>query len=84
MSKKLYKTIRLNKPMGISLPAGLQRDIEVDSEEIPTEIFWRLALKDAKTDNCVEWVKPKSEPKHTKSSTHKANRSPLEAAANVD
>lgn len=32
-------------------------DIE-DVKGIPTNPFWRKRLKDAKTDNCVEVVKP--------------------------
>ena len=34
-------------------------DIE-DSNGIPVSRFWRKRLKDAKTDNCVEVVKPRA------------------------
>ena len=81
MSKKILKRIRVNKAMGPSLPIGAERDIEVDSEGVPLEQFWRQRVKDAKTDDCVEWVKPAKQQKSTKRA---ANNPPVEDPENVD
>jgi len=41
--------------------------VKVDSHGTPLDKFWRRRLKDAKTDNCLEVIKPKSKkPKHSK------------------
>ena len=68
MTKQTTKRIRVLVSLGVGLEKGTERDIPVDSEGIPLEQFWRQRLKDAKTDNCVEWVKA-DKPKNTRSAS---------------
>lgn len=56
--------LKLNKPMR-GYEAGREVTIQTDRSGVPLEKFWRRRLKDAKTDNCVEVVKP-SKPKREK------------------
>ena len=81
MSKKHFRKIRVLKALGPSLPNGHERDIEVDSEGIPLERFWRQRVADSKMDQCVEWVE---NAKAQKSTRRQANNPAIEASDNVD
>lgn len=59
MSKK---SIKLNAPLR-GHPSGAVIRIEVDKEGTPLERYWRDRFKDAKIDNCVEWVGKKASTK---------------------
>lgn len=52
------KTIKLkiNKVPGYAGTVTVQ----TDNNDVPLERFWRNRLKDAKADNCVEIVKPRT------------------------
>ena len=60
--KMSKKTIRLNAPLR-SYAAGTELRIEVDEHGTPLDRYWRDRFKDAKKDNCVEFVSMKSAPK---------------------
>ena len=77
--KKVYKTVLVNKSLSPTLQAGTERDIEVDSEGTPVDMFWRRRFIDAPTDNCVEWLKETK-----KSPKPKSNKSPVEETTNGD
>ena len=61
MSKK---TIKLNAPLR-GHAAGTELRIEVDKDGTPLERYWRDRFKDAKIDNCVEFVDKKQPAKHS-------------------
>ena len=48
--------------------AGVIVKVRCDDEGTPLSHFWRKRLEDAKTDNCVELVKP---PKTVKARSNK-------------
>jgi hypothetical protein len=57
------KKLKLNVPLR-GKPANTVVTVEVDHEGTPIDKFWRNRVKDAKTDNCVEWYKaPKQDKK---------------------
>lgn len=45
--------------------------VETDSNGVPIQKFWRRRFQDAKTDNCIEKVKPvpTKAPKNSKSTS---------------
>lgn len=47
---------------------GEEVEIEVDSDCIPKDVFWRRRLRDSKIDGCVEIIndKPKARKKGSK------------------
>ena len=47
--------LRINNVKGFSGTVEIE-----DIESIPVDPFWRRRLKEAKTDNCVEVVKPRA------------------------
>ena len=49
------KRIKLNAPLR-GYAAGTELDIKVDKAGTPLDRYWRDRFKDAKTDNCVEFV----------------------------
>ena len=59
MSKK---AIKLNAPLR-GYAAGTELRIEVDKAGTPLDRYWRDRFKDAKIDNCVEFVDKKQSAK---------------------
>jgi len=56
IENKMYKARVENKssvPLD-GLPPGESKEIEVDNEGTPKEIFWRRRLKDSVIDGCIE------------------------------
>ncbi len=49
--------VKINKPFG-KYSAGATCTIEVDKKGTPLDPFWRSRFKDARSDGCVEVVKP--------------------------
>lgn len=49
--------LKINQDMA-GYKAGRTINISVDINNVPLDLFWRRRLKDAKTDNCVEVIKP--------------------------
>ncbi len=67
MSKKT-RIIKLNAPLR-GHAADTELKIEVDKEGTPLDRYWRDRLKDAKIDNCVEFVGSKSTTKPSTKAT---------------
>ncbi|MGR3179834.1 MAG: hypothetical protein ACUZ8E_17480 [Candidatus Anammoxibacter sp.] len=55
-SKVKKKKLKLNAPLK-NYPIDHVLEIEVDPRGIPLDRYWRDRIKDAKIDNCVEFVK---------------------------
>jgi len=51
------KKLRIESDFVSGYKKGDVVDIYVDSNDIPTDPFWRQRLKDAQQDNCCELVK---------------------------
>lgn len=49
--------LKINQDMA-GYKAGRTINISADINNVPLDIFWRRRLKDAKSDNCVEVIKP--------------------------
>ena len=53
------KVLKLNAPLR-GLPDGAEVKVKVDKKGTPIDRYWRDRLKDAKTDQCVEWLGKKA------------------------
>lgn len=53
------KVLKLNAPLR-GLPDGAKVTIKVDKDGTPVDRYWRDRLKDAKNDQCVEFIKKRS------------------------
>ena len=56
VGKVKRKKLKLNAQLK-SYAKGSILDIEVDAKGVPLERYWRDRVKDAKIDNCVEFIK---------------------------
>jgi hypothetical protein len=65
--------IKINKPI-FGHKVGQVIDINTNENSIPTAIYWRRRLQDAKIDNCIEIVEEKKETKETKFSKSEDKR----------
>lgn len=61
-------TIQINKKIGPH-PPGTTLGVDADLNGTPLDEFWRRRLKDAKTDDCCEILKPKAKAKAAKPKT---------------
>lgn len=51
------KKLRINSDFVSGYKKGDIVDISVNTNDIPTDPFWRQRLKDAQQDNCCELIK---------------------------
>jgi len=63
----MKKVIVIDKAFG-PYRAGTEIKIDTTENGVPTQLFWRRRLRDAKTDNCV----------HLKTSEVKMNKTKIE------
>lgn len=68
------KKLQVNSDFVAGHKKGEIISIHVDSNNVPTNPFWRQRVKDAQTDNCCEFIKEKAnESKKNKSREVKAD-----------
>lgn len=67
----MIKVIKVNKTVGMHL-AGSEVKVKCDREGVPLDVFWRRRLRDAASDNCVEFKMNKA--RFENKSLNKENR----------
>lgn len=67
----MIKTIKVNKDIGRHA-IGAEVKVECDKKGVPLDVFWRRRLRDATTDNCVEFKMNKA--RFENKSLNKENR----------